>query len=98
MTGFELQFLKALGFAIDLGRADGGEQLVKTNERYRFDPEVGLVTDPRGALSGVELKSALSDSDLDSSQTVLRSVIDRLISHLLRGRQINARALCEKYR
>ena len=42
LTGFEVQFLKALGFAIDLGRADGGEQLVKTNERYRFDPEVGL--------------------------------------------------------
>lgn len=98
LTGFEVQFLRALGYAIDLGRADGGEQLVETSQRYRFDPELGLMTDPLGALSGAELKSALSDSDLDSSQTLLRSVIDSLISHLLRGRQINARALCEKYR
>ena len=52
LTGFEVQFLKALGYAIDLGRADGGEQRVETSERYRFDPELGLITDPLGGLSG----------------------------------------------
>ena len=98
LTGFEVQFLKALGYAIDLTRADGGEQFVEASKRYRFDPEVGLVTDPLGAFSGVELKAVLSESDLDSSQTALRSVIDSLISHLLRGRRINARVLCDKYR
>ena len=70
---------------------------VETSERYRFDPELGLMTDPLGDSRGGTQVGTV-DSDLDSSQTLLRSVIDSLISHLLRGRQINARALCEKYR
>lgn len=98
VTGFEIEFLKTLGYGIHLDSMMSGPEGLSDSARYLFDPDHGFVKDASGNITGEALALVVSQPDHPSSLALVRSLATQLIDHLLGGRPMNARQLCERYR
>jgi len=98
VTGFEIEFLRALGYGINFDRVNGGGEPVSEGGRYHFDPVRGFFSDATGGITGEALARVIREPDHTLSLELVRKIAAQVIDHLLSGRSINARQLCEQYR
>ena len=98
VTGFEIEFLRALGYGVNFDVVNGGRESVRPGGRYHFDPVRGFFSDASGAITGEALTRVLREPDHALSLQLVRAIAAQVIDHLLSGRPINARQLCEQYR
>lgn len=95
---FELEVLEACGYAVDLA-VDCKDRPIDDSRRYSFQPNIGLLEDDQGSISGITLqtlkvKAPLPAAALPEAKRFLRSILDEhLQGKPMRSREVLAKMI-----
>ena len=100
---FELEFLRLIGYGLNLNFEAGTEFPVKSNLFYEYKPDVGLVIseskDKPYVFGGADIK-AINQRDFQSNKTIktANKLLKSIITYHLDGRQLKTRKVLEELR